>query len=90
MKKIQSLVDDWFQKKGYDYWETLAIMARLTEETGEVAREVNILNGTKKVKVNEKRGDLEEELGDLLFTIGVMANKMNLDLEKGFQKALSK
>jgi NTP pyrophosphatase (non-canonical NTP hydrolase) len=88
--EIQKEVESWMKKKKYSYWKPLAILARLTEELGEVAREVNILEGSKKVKKNEARGDLEVELGDLLFTIGALANQMQLDLNKGFQEALKK
>ena len=88
--EIQREVENWMRKKKATYWSPLAILARLTEEIGEVAREINISNGSKKLKKGEKRGDLEEELGDVLFTLGVIANKMNLNLSKGFEKALKK
>ncbi|HSX39582.1 MAG TPA: MazG nucleotide pyrophosphohydrolase domain-containing protein, partial [Candidatus Saccharimonadales bacterium] len=68
----------------------LEIMARLTEEVGEVAREVNHIYGPKKKKQSEKEYDLEEELGDIIFTITCLANSLDMDLDRGFSKVMKK
>ena len=40
IKKAQKMVDDWIQTVGVRYFNELTNMAILTEEVGEVAREV--------------------------------------------------
>lgn len=38
MKKIQKQVDDWVKQYKIGYFKPLEILARLTEEVGELAR----------------------------------------------------
>ena len=38
MKDYQRQVDEWVRQYKIGYWKPLEIMARLTEETGELAR----------------------------------------------------
>lgn len=65
-------------------------MARLTEEVGELAREVNHYYGEKPKKSSEKAYTVEEELGDILFVLACFANSLDIDLSKSFYTALSK
>ena len=39
MKKIQKQVDEWVKQLKIGYFKPLEILARLTEEVGELARE---------------------------------------------------
>lgn len=48
LKNVQKQVDDWTQQYKTPYWHPLEVMARLTEETGELAREVNHRWGPKR------------------------------------------
>jgi len=57
-------------------------VARLSEETGEVAREINHLFGVKKKKEDEKKNSLGQELTDVIFTVVCMANSQNIDLQE--------
>jgi len=41
LKEIQKNVDDWTSKFNPQYWPPLEMLAALTEENGEVAREMN-------------------------------------------------
>ncbi|MEK6902096.1 MAG: nucleotide pyrophosphohydrolase, partial [archaeon] len=50
LKKAQDDVDEWVKQYKIGYFQPLEIMARLTEETGELAREVNHRWGPKKKK----------------------------------------
>lgn len=43
LKNIQSDVEKWTSQFEPQYWPPYEILARLTEETGELAREVNHL-----------------------------------------------
>ncbi|GEN45140.1 hypothetical protein AHA02nite_09160 [Alkalibacillus haloalkaliphilus] len=72
------------------YFSPLAMMARLTEEMGELAREMNHYYGEKPKKSSEEDKKLEEELGDLLFVIITMANSLDIDLNEAFDISISK
>jgi NTP pyrophosphatase (non-canonical NTP hydrolase) len=88
LKEVQREVDRWIAPFGY--WEPLANLARLTEEVGEFAREVNHRYGPKTKKPTEDVGDLALEMGDILFVIAAMANQMGVDLEDSFRQVLAK
>jgi NTP pyrophosphatase (non-canonical NTP hydrolase) len=90
MKNIQKRVDDWVQQYKVPYWQPLEIMARLTEEVGELARELNHRFGPKKKKDTEDTKEIEDELADILFTVSCMANSLNLDLDRGFDRVMDK
>ena len=65
-------------------------MARLTEEIGELAREVNHYHGEKPKKTSEKTHTVEKELGDILFVLACFANSLDIDLSESFHMAISK
>ncbi|MFC6616692.1 nucleotide pyrophosphohydrolase [Deinococcus radiophilus] len=82
-------VDDFIGQFEEGYFPPLLMLARLTEETGEVARVLAHQNG-KTPKPGEDVGDLEMELADLLFVIICMANERGLSLERGFERMMAK
>ena len=86
----QKDVDEWAKQFNPPYWPALEQMARLSEETGEVAREINHLHGTKKKKSSEETKELGDELIDILFTICCIANNHNINLEEHWQKMKEK
>jgi NTP pyrophosphatase (non-canonical NTP hydrolase) len=86
LKKIQDDVDKWTSQFTPQYWSPHEILARLTEETGELAREVNHLYGTKKKKDDENEGSLGQELSDIIFTVVCMANSQGIDLSDEWKK----
>ena len=90
MEKYQKEVDEWFCKKDWQYWSELSILARLMEETGEFARLVNHLYGDKPKKSDEAEQDLEEEIGDIIYTLICFANKNKIDLNKALRKSFDK
>ena len=90
LKNYQTEVDDWFKEKGWGYWQPLAILARLFEEGGELARLVNHLYGEKPKKDNEKEQALEEEIGDVIYTLICLANSKGIDLDKALRRSLDK
>jgi NTP pyrophosphatase (non-canonical NTP hydrolase) len=69
MDKYQKELDQWYKKHNWSYWSPLSILARLTEEVGEFARLVNHLFGDKKKRVDEPEQDLEDEIGDIIYTL---------------------
>ena len=90
MKKYQKQVDDWFQKQGWEYWQPMAILARLTEEVGEFARLINDRFGAKDKKPEETKQKAEEEIGDIIFTLICFANAHDIDLGKAIQASIDK
>jgi len=90
MKKYQKELDAWFRKNKWQYWKQHEILARLMEECGEFARLVNHLHGPKKKKDSEAKQDLEEEIGDIIYTLICYANSNNVDLDKAIKKSFAK
>ncbi len=90
MKERQREVDEWVKQYKMGYWKPLEILARLTEETGELARELNHRFGPKKKKDSEDTKDLEDEMADIVFTLCCLANSLDLDLDKGFERTMDK
>lgn len=90
MKDYQKQVDDWVKQYKIGYFQPLEILARLTEETGELARELNHRFGPKKKKATEDKKEVEEEIADIIFTLICLANSLDLDIEKGFSAVMDK
>jgi NTP pyrophosphatase (non-canonical NTP hydrolase) len=88
LKEMQQEVDRWLAPLGY--WHPLANLARLTEEVGELSREINHRWGPKTKKPTEETGDVAQEMGDILFVVAAMANQMGIDLEAAFRKVIAK
>lgn len=82
-------VDAYISQFKEGYFPPLLMLARLTEELGEVARVISHQNG-KTPKPGEPEGDLELELADLLFVMVCMANERGLSLERGFDRMMTK
>lgn len=90
IKEMQREIDQWIGQFEEGYWPPLSMLARMTEEVGELAREINHLYGAKTKKASEAEGNLALELGDILFIVGCMANSLNIDLEKAFKQTMEK
>ncbi|MFB9757698.1 MULTISPECIES: nucleotide pyrophosphohydrolase [Bacillaceae] len=88
--KMQQEVDEYISQFKEGYFSPLAMMARLTEEMGELAREINHYYGEKPKKSTEKERTVEEELGDVLFVMICMANSLNIDLETAHNVVMDK
>ncbi|HHX8800560.1 nucleotide pyrophosphohydrolase [Enterococcus faecium] len=87
---MQQEVDEYIQQFKVGYFSPLAQMARLTEEVGELAREVNHTYGEKSKKASEPVNSVAEELGDVLFVTMIMANSLNINLTEVFEKNMEK
>ncbi|MFK4565660.1 nucleotide pyrophosphohydrolase [Enterococcus sp. UD-01] len=88
--EMQQEVDTYIQQFKTGYFSPLSQMARLTEEVGELAREINHYYGEKPKKADEKPKTVTEELGDVLFVTLIMANSLDIDLTEAFQKNMGK
>lgn len=90
LKSMQIEVDEYISQFKTGYFTPLAQMARLTEEMGELAREINHYYGEKKKKADEIPASVQEELGDLLIVSIIMANSLDIDLTESFQRNMDK
>lgn len=90
LREAQARVDAWISQFEEGYWPPLSNLARLTEEVGELAREMNHRFGHKPKKESEPEQDLALELGDVLFVLLVIANEQRIDLEDALEEVLEK
>ena len=89
-RDAQTRVDAWISRFEEGYFDPLTNLARLAEETGELAREVNHRFGRKTKKPEEPDGDLAMEMADILFVIICMANREGIDLDEAFGRMMAK
>jgi NTP pyrophosphatase (non-canonical NTP hydrolase) len=87
---FQTRVDTWVRQFEEGYFHPLTNMARLSEEVGELAREVNHRFGQKTRKASEAEGDLGMEMADILFVLICMANREGIDLQEAFDRMMAK
>ncbi len=90
LKEAQARVDAWISQFEEGYWPPLTNLARLIEEVGELAREMNHRFGHKTKKPDEAEQDLALELADILFVLLVMANQQDIDLGEALEQVLDK
>ena len=87
---IQTRVHAWISQYEEGYFDPLTNMARLSEEVGELAREVNHRYGQKTKKASEPEGDPAMEMADILFVLVCMANREGIDLQAAFDRMMQK
>jgi len=90
LKEAQDRVDAWISQFEEGYWPPLVNLARLVEEVGELARELNHRFGAKTKKPEEPEQDLALELADVLFVLLVLANEQKIDLSDALERVLEK
>lgn len=86
----QNAVDAYIGQFEEGYWPPLTNLARLVEEVGELARELNHRFGHKTKKPDEPEQDLALELADIMFVLIAIANEQKIDLEEAFERVLAK
>ena len=87
---VQSRVDAWISQFEEGYFHPLTNMARLSEEVGELAREINHRFGQKTKKPEEAEGDMGMEMADIIFVLICMANREGIDLQEAFDRMMAK
>lgn len=90
LKQIQREVDQYISQFKEGYFSPLSMLARMTEEVGELAREVNHQFGEKPKKATEEPNTIDNELADILFIIVCFANSLNIDLTEAFDQVMHK
>lgn len=86
-QEIDHLIKEEWQSS---YWSPLASLARLTEEVGELAREINHTYGEKPKKASEEQGSIAAEMADILFILASLANSIDVDLDAAFEEVMAK
>jgi NTP pyrophosphatase (non-canonical NTP hydrolase) len=89
-RDAQQTVDQWVGQFEQGYFSPLANVARLAEEVGELAREVNHQFGPKTRKPEEENGSIPMELADILFVVICIANSQRIDLDSAFAQMMAK
>ena len=88
--EAQARVDAWISQFEEGYFDPLTNMTRLSEEVGELAREVNHRFGQKTKKQDEPEGDMAMEMADIMFVLICMANREGIDLQAAFDRMMAK
>jgi len=73
------------KERGWDKHSDIEKLMFLTEEVGEVAKEVRRMTGKHGYKRPENTDHLGEELADVLNFVFDIANSNDIDLEKAFR-----
>jgi NTP pyrophosphatase (non-canonical NTP hydrolase) len=89
-QSVQQEVDAWISQFEEGYFAPLPMLARLTEEVGELARVLAHRYGGKKPKEGEELGDIGEEIADTIFVLICLANSLGIDLDEKFGAMMDK
>ncbi len=90
LQEMQREVDRYISQFKEGYFSPLSMLARMSEEVGELAREVNHNFGEKPKKATEAENSIELELGDILFITICFANSLGIDLTEAHDKVMEK
>ena len=86
-------VDDFIQDHG-GYWDIPWLLAAMTEELGELSRALQKYSGIRESKTLILKKNIidavEEESGDLFFTLICLTNFLGINLEKALVQTLNK
>ena len=85
----QQMVDQWVKQYGVRYFSELTNMAVLTEEVGELARQMARIYGDQSFKQGEEP-NLGDEMADVLWVLACLANQTGVDLTDAFERNLCK
>jgi NTP pyrophosphatase (non-canonical NTP hydrolase) len=90
IKEYQNVIDLWVKDIGVRYFSELTNLGILMEEVGEVARIMTRIYGDQSFKKKDAKPDLADELADVLFVVGCIANQTGIDLTQAIQKNFEK
>jgi len=90
LQEMQQEVDRYISQFKEGYFSPLSMLARMSEEVGELAREVNHTYGEKPKKLSEAANSIELELGDILFITLCFANSLGINLTEAHDKVMNK
>lgn len=90
LQESQQRVDEWINTLGVRYFSELTNLAQLVEEVGELARIMSRTYGEQSFKDGDRRGELSDELADVLFVLICIANQTGVDLSAALEENLAK
>jgi NTP pyrophosphatase (non-canonical NTP hydrolase) len=90
IETYQQRIDEWVHTFGVRYFSELTNTAILMEEVGEVARLMARRYGDQSFKQAAPAADLADELADVLFVVGCIANQTGIDLTAAVERNLAK
>lgn len=88
-KQTQEIIDK------FDFnWSTYVQYIHLVEEVAELGEAITVNNGDRKSGSGEKaladHSDIAEEIGDSLFSVIAVANKLNIDSAEALEAAFKR
>ena len=89
LSDAQRQADEWIKTYGVRYFNELTNMAILTEEVGELARVMARTYGEQSFKEGEQP-NLAEEMADVLWVLGCMANQTGVHLTEAWRQTIEK
>ncbi|MFX0074455.1 MAG: nucleotide pyrophosphohydrolase [Candidatus Hermodarchaeota archaeon] len=87
--EYQKIIDTWILDHG-GYWSPLSMLSAIVEEVGELAKEVNRLEGYKPKKPDEPKIDIGEELADVVFSVICVANYYKINMNRELSLVIEK
>jgi len=90
LQDAQAQVDQWIKTVGVRYFDEMTNLAMLMEEVGELARLFARTYGEQSFKESDHRGDLGDEMADVLFVLMCLANQTGVDLADALARNLKK
>jgi NTP pyrophosphatase (non-canonical NTP hydrolase) len=93
LNKLTSQVDRFIRDHG-GYWDISWLLAAIMEELGELSRALQIFSGIRETETFNQgeliKKSIEEESGDLFFSLICLTNFIGIDLEIALIKTLNK
>ena len=89
LAEAQKMVDQWVKTYGVRYFSELTNMAVLTEEVGELARQMARIYGDQSFKQGEEP-NLGDEMADVLWVLLCLANQTGVNLEEELRRNIEK
>lgn len=86
---LQKKIDDFISGHG-GYWPPLSMLGAIMEELGELAREINHIEGYKPKKKKKDPSMIGEEIADLIFALICLANTYEINLNEEIEKIFEK
>lgn len=92
--EYQSRIHSWIEQYGVRYFTEMTNTVLLVEEVGELARLMARLYGEQSFKTPTDEAlapqKIKDEMADILFVLGCLANQMNIDLEDAIEQNFKK
>ncbi|NVM18245.1 MAG: hypothetical protein HWN80_11065 [Candidatus Lokiarchaeota archaeon] len=89
LKEFQKKIDSWILNHG-GYWPPLSMFSAVVEEIGELAKEINYMEGIKPKKSDKNTTKIGEELADVIFAIICVANYYKIDIHEELDLVIEK